>query len=139
MEVALGGGRLGLSAAMTEPGRKVVNRIRGALSKQGKLCRTDDVYGGPYPVENHLNARQREMWDRDMQRDAWAEQYFSRRPQLWELTPAPDYVSASQRITVLPLYQADDHIREELSLTLQEVHSTIHHLPSPTGSIIASQ
>lgn len=49
---------------------------------------------------------------------------FERRPQLWQMTAAaaPDYVSASQRETVLPVYQADDRMRHELLLTVQEVY-----------------
>lgn len=58
---------------MTVPGKRLINSIRSALSKAGRHIPTGQVYGGPVPVENFLTAEQREVWDGELRRDAWAE------------------------------------------------------------------
>lgn len=57
---------------MTDPGKILINQIRGALSKQGRIVPTDLVYGGPLPVAAFLTPEQCENVD-EMRRNDWAE------------------------------------------------------------------
>lgn len=57
---------------MTDPGKIVINQIRGALSKQGRIVPTDHIYGGALPVAAFLTPAQCETVD-EMRRNEWAE------------------------------------------------------------------
>jgi len=115
IEVAMGGGRLGLLPAMTLPGKAVWNELRRAAHHG---IATDNVYGGPGPVQAFLTESQRRRFEDDFERTAWAEQYFATRVQL--ISQAPEYVTASQRNTTLPQY-ASREFRESVSDHLRTI------------------
>ncbi|KAF7360169.1 hypothetical protein MVEN_00745400 [Mycena venus] len=111
LEVALGGGRVGLLPAMTVPGKAVWNEIRRVASSSSLV--TDAVYGGPGPVQRFLSPSQshpqRYFRDGELERTPWAERYFATRVQLGEVLPEALYSSAGQIITTLPPYESRDH------------------------------
>ncbi|KAJ6478752.1 hypothetical protein C8R47DRAFT_983749, partial [Mycena vitilis] len=72
LEVALGGGRVGLLPSTTVPGKAVWNDIRRATSTRYSLV-TDSVYGGPGPVHSFLSIPQSEPIHRDGIRTRWSE------------------------------------------------------------------
>ncbi|KAF8162472.1 hypothetical protein K438DRAFT_1618385 [Mycena galopus ATCC 62051] len=72
LEVALGGGRIGLLPATTVPGKAVWNVIRRAASSS--LITTDSIYGGPGPVNAFLSPSQSEPLRHHETRTPWSEQ-----------------------------------------------------------------
>ncbi|KAJ6616330.1 hypothetical protein B0H10DRAFT_1799721 [Mycena sp. CBHHK59/15] len=70
IEVALGGGRIGLLPSMTAPGRAVWNELRRAGAA---ALATDSVYGGPGPVQTFLSLVQSRPFRENESRTPWAE------------------------------------------------------------------
>ncbi|KAJ7277558.1 hypothetical protein C8J57DRAFT_1309635 [Mycena rebaudengoi] len=112
IEVALGGGRIGLLPPTSAVGREASNQLRrlaSSSSRRFSQVRTDVEYGGPCPVHAFVASSQSLPLHAGETRTPWAEQYFIRRQRLGLLLPeedAPDYVGASQRLTTLPLYES---------------------------------
>ncbi|KAF7351393.1 hypothetical protein MSAN_01571000 [Mycena sanguinolenta] len=106
LEVAGGGGRIGLLPAQTVPGKAVWNAIRRAASLP---LVTDSVYGGPGPVHAFLSFAQSQPLPHNETRTPWSEQYFQARVQLGEVPgELPAYSSGNQM--TLPLYTSHDHV-----------------------------
>ncbi|KAJ7487240.1 hypothetical protein B0H11DRAFT_1721373 [Mycena galericulata] len=72
MEVAFGGGRIGLLPATTIPGKVVWNEIRRATSRSTSLV-TDAIYGGPGPVQAFLSLPQSQPFRPNESRTPWLE------------------------------------------------------------------
>ncbi|KAJ7918423.1 hypothetical protein B0H13DRAFT_1607440 [Mycena leptocephala] len=70
LEVALGGGRIGLLPSTTVPGKGAWNVLRRAASSS---LVTDSVYGGPGPVQAFLSLSQSRPWRHNETRTPWAE------------------------------------------------------------------
>ncbi|KAJ7032021.1 hypothetical protein C8F04DRAFT_671517 [Mycena alexandri] len=75
MEVALGGGRIGLLRSVTEPGRAAWNQIRRASPSQSARALTDSVHGGPGPVQSFLQPDQAQPFLFNEARAPWLERY----------------------------------------------------------------
>ncbi|KAJ6478751.1 hypothetical protein C8R47DRAFT_1138066 [Mycena vitilis] len=69
LEVALGGGRVGLLPGETPQGKAIWNKMRRATSSLA----TDAVYGGPGPVQRFISLPQSEPLRQDHGRTPWAE------------------------------------------------------------------
>ncbi|KAJ7223682.1 hypothetical protein B0H12DRAFT_1213102 [Mycena haematopus] len=69
LEVALGGGRIGLLPAQTVPGKAVWNAIRRAAPS----IVTDSVYGGPGPVQAFLSLSQSQPLPHQEGRTPWSD------------------------------------------------------------------
>ncbi|KAJ7735809.1 hypothetical protein B0H16DRAFT_128697 [Mycena metata] len=72
MEVALGGGRIGLLRSVTEPGRAAWNQIR-RVSTSNSGPSTDSVHGGPGPVQTFLLPDQAQPFLLNEARAPWLE------------------------------------------------------------------
>ncbi|KAJ7108735.1 hypothetical protein C8R44DRAFT_743966 [Mycena epipterygia] len=121
IEVALGGGRIGLLPSMTMQGKAVWNEIRRAMSSSSRAAlATDSVYGGPGPVQAFLSRSQSQPFRQNEPRTPWAERYFVARQQLEEymiLEDVPGYISAGERVTTLPLYASRDESPPTIALS----------------------
>ncbi|KAJ7468100.1 hypothetical protein FB451DRAFT_1352457 [Mycena latifolia] len=72
MEVAFGGGRIGLLPSVTVPGKAVWNELRRAAPS----LLTDSIYGGPGPVQAFLSRSQSRPFRENEARTPWLERYF---------------------------------------------------------------
>ncbi|KAJ7185822.1 hypothetical protein C8R46DRAFT_1061823 [Mycena filopes] len=113
MEVAIGGGRIGLLRSVTEPGRAAWNHIRRATpSTPGAGITTDGVYGGPGPVSSYLQPVQAQPFILES-RAPWLERYFVLRThQSAGAVPEEDVPAYStnpeERTSTLPPYERDE-------------------------------
>ncbi|KAJ6557931.1 hypothetical protein B0H19DRAFT_1149048 [Mycena capillaripes] len=105
LEVALGGGRIGLLPSMTAPGKAVWNEIRRAAASSSLV--TDSVYGGPGPVQAFLSRSQSRPLRSDETRTPWSERYFLARIQHGEV-PREVLNLTGEIFTTLPPYASRD-------------------------------
>ncbi|EIN05128.1 hypothetical protein PUNSTDRAFT_146032 [Punctularia strigosozonata HHB-11173 SS5] len=137
LEVAAGGGRLGVAPVTSPVGKEIWNRIRREVSKsarQQRLVSTDAEYGGPAPAILLVTPRQlplvvpptfRHVFDPMMRRNGigqtidpegleharatTTERWFRSRPQFGN-TDAPDYTSD---VGTLPRYHSQQSRADE--------------------------
>ncbi|KAJ6557930.1 hypothetical protein B0H19DRAFT_1261507 [Mycena capillaripes] len=106
LEVAFGGGRIGLLPAMTVPGRTVWNELRRAAASSSLV--TDSVYGGPGPVQAFLSRSQSKPLPHNETRTPWAERYFVARVNHGEIPRDPVGGPGRTILTTLPPYASRD-------------------------------
>ncbi|KAJ7734545.1 hypothetical protein DFH07DRAFT_844696 [Mycena maculata] len=109
MEVALGGGRIGLLPTVSVPGRAAWNELRRTAATS---LVTDSVYGGPGPVQTFLSLSQSQPYRGNESRTPWLDRYFAGRLRIGDMVlpgvVPPDYASDLERLTTLPAYASRD-------------------------------
>jgi len=105
-EVTIGGGRVGGSPTGSEPGRQAWNQLRRGAASRHIILMTGD--GGSGPVSAFLTENQRVPFIE--RRTEWGESgVLPGRPQREPPeVPAPEYATALDRDTGLPLYSHGD-------------------------------
>jgi hypothetical protein len=121
IEVALGGGRIGVLPAQTVPGKQSWNKIRRYAQPSHNVT-TDQQYGGPGPVSHlGLTPFQRTPSPHASERSLWAQCYFYLRPQFGNLG-VPSYNSVQgiaderQSVTTLPRYQSQGVVVSQVAI-----------------------